>query len=187
MAMSELESDNFATLIALSQRRVRPFIRKYLPSWNDVDDVMQEVLYQYVRVNSVMQPVEQTIAWMLKVARNEIIDRSRKRTEQQLPEYAMNEESGPFSGELAEILLGQVESPEDGYLASLFWKELESALADLPNTQREAFEKTELWGYSFKQLAEESGVAVNTLLSRKRTAVLSLRTRLQDLYSEIMN
>jgi DNA-directed RNA polymerase specialized sigma24 family protein len=86
---------------------------------------------------------------------------------------------------VAEIMFGQTESAEDAYLASLFWEELESALAELPEVQREAFEKTELQGFSFKQLAEETGTPVNTLLSRKHSAVLYLRTRLQELYDEI--
>jgi RNA polymerase sigma factor (sigma-70 family) len=164
---------------------VSAFIRKRLPAKDDVEDVMQEVLYQYVRVNSLMQPVEQSVAWMLKVARNEIIDRSRKKTEQQLPEYAGHGSDGPFDGAVAEIMFGQTESAEDAYLASLFWEELENALAELPAAQREAFEKTELQGRSFKQLAEETKTPVNTLLARKHTAVLFLRRRLQDLYNEL--
>jgi RNA polymerase sigma factor (sigma-70 family) len=165
---------------------VSAFIRKRLPAKDDVEDVMQEVLYQYVRVNSLMQPVEQSVAWMLKVARNEIIDRSRKKTEQQLPEYAERGADGLLDGDVAEIMIGQAKSSEDAYLSSLFWEELENALADLPETQREAFEKTELQGYSFKQLSAETGVPVNTLLSRKHTAVLYLRMRLQELYDEII-
>ena len=177
----------FTSFVDSCQKRVRGFIRKHLSARDDADDVMQEVLYQYVRVNSLMQPVEQAVAWMLKVARNEIIDRSRKKTEQQLPDYADNGENWLPGAELAEIMLGQAESAEDAYLASLFWEELEEALAELPETQREAFEKTELQGYTFKQLSEESGVPLNTLLSRKHTAVLHLRERLQDLYDEIMS
>jgi RNA polymerase sigma factor (sigma-70 family) len=163
-------------LLASCRTRVGAFIRKHLPSQNDVDDVMQEVFCQYVRASSLMQPVEQAVAWMLKVARNEMIDRSRKKSESQLPE-----------SDLAEILFGQTQSAEDAYLASLFWEELESALADLPKSQREAFEKTELRGYSFKRLSEETGTPVNTLLSRKHKAVLYLRLRLQELYDEIVN
>jgi len=165
--------------------RVRAFIRKHLPNRDEVEDVMQEVLYQYVRVNSLMRPVEQVGAWMLKVARNEIIDRSRKMREQQLPEYAGNGTDAPFDGPVAEILCGRTQSAEDAWLASLFWEELESALADLPEKQREAFVKTELQGASFKQLAEESGVPVNTLLARKHAAVLFLRERLQELYDDL--
>ena len=165
------------------QRRVRAFIRKHLPARHEVDDVMQEVLYQYVRVNSLMRPVEQTVAWMITVARNEIIDLSRKKTE--LPEEA-GDEKFP-GGDLAEIMLGRARSAEDEYLAALFWEELEDALAELPETQREAFEKTELQGHSFKRLSEMTGVPVNTLLSRKHKAVLHLRLRLKELYEEIMN
>jgi RNA polymerase sigma factor (sigma-70 family) len=185
MATSEPKNSDTKASLETCQRRVRAFIRKRLPAKYDVDDVMQEVLYQYVRVNSLMQPVEQTVAWMMKVARNEIIDLSRKKTEQLLPEHAEDERF--FRGGLAEMMLGRAKSAEDEYLAALFWEELENALAELPKTQREAFEKTELQGYSFKQLSEITGIPVNTLLSRKHTAVLHLRMRLQDLYDEIMN
>jgi len=165
------------------QRRVRAFIRKRLPARFEVDDVMQEVLYQYVRVNSLMRPVEQAVAWMIKVARNEIIDLSRKKTERPLPEPD-GDERLPGGG-LAEIMLGRAKSAEDEYLAALFWEELEEALAELPETQREAFEKTELEGYSFKRLSEMTGVPVNTRLSRKHKAVLHPRLRLRELYEEI--
>ena len=187
MITPESENSGLNALLASCSARVRAFIRKRLPGKDDVDDVMQEVLYQYVRVNNLIQPVEQAVAWMLKVARNEIIDRSRKKTEQQLPAYAEDGENWLLNGDVAEIMLGQTKSSEDEYLTSLFWEELESALADLPEFQREAFEKTELQGYSFKQLSEETGAPVNTLLSRKHTAVLYLRMRLQELYNEIMN
>jgi RNA polymerase sigma factor (sigma-70 family) len=183
MAMPEPENRELDTFLKSCQKRLRSFIYKHLPAKGDVEDVVQDVLYQYVRANSLMQPVEQAMAWMLKVARNKIIDRSRKKTEQPLPEDAY----GPFYGEMAEILFGQANSPEDDYLASLFWEELEDALAELPNAQREAFEMNELQGYSFKQLSEMTGTPINTLLSRKHSAVLHLRERLQALYEEIGN
>jgi RNA polymerase sigma factor (sigma-70 family) len=183
MAMAEPENRELDTFLKSCQKRLRSFIYKHLPAKDDVEDVVQDVLYQYVRVNSLMQPVEQAMAWMMKVARNKIIDRSRKKTEQPLPEGG----DGAFYGELTEIMFGQARSAEDEYLASLFWEELENALADLPDAQREAFEKTELQGYSFKQLSEMTGVPLNTLLSRKRSAVLHLRERLHVLYEEIRN
>jgi len=184
-AAPEPRNSESRAFLETCQRRVRAFIRKHLPAGYEVDDVMQEVLYQYVRVNSLMQPVEQTVAWMIKVARNEIIDLSRKKTEQPLPERAGEERL--LSGDLAEIMLGRAKSAEDEYLAALFWEELENALAELPETQREAFEKTELEGCSFKRLSEMTGAPVNTLLSRKHKAVLHLRLRLHELYEEIMN
>jgi RNA polymerase sigma factor (sigma-70 family) len=183
MAMSESENRELDTFLKSCQKRLRAFIYKHLPAKGDVEDVVQDVLYQYVRANSLMQPVEQAMAWMLKVARNKIIDLSRKKTEQPMPEDA----DGAFFGEMAEILFGQANTPEDEYLASLFWEELEDALAELPDAQREAFEMTELQGYSFKQLSETTGVPLNTLLSRKHSAVLHLRERLQALYEEIGN
>jgi RNA polymerase sigma factor (sigma-70 family) len=181
MAMPETDNRELDSFLTNCQKRLRSFIYKYFPARNDVEDVMQDVLYQYVRVNSLMQPVEQAMAWMMKVARNKIIDLSRKKTESPLPD----DSDGAIYGELTEIMFGQARSAEDEYLASLFWEELETALSELPETQREAFEKTELQGFSFKQLSEMTGVPVNTLLSRKHSAVLHLRERLQALYEEI--
>ncbi|MDL2285676.1 sigma-70 family RNA polymerase sigma factor [Desulfovibrio sp. OttesenSCG-928-F07] len=186
MSAPESKNNGLGAVIAACQNRLRAFVRKRLPKSADVDDIVQEVLYQYVRVNSLLQPVEQASAWMMKVAKNEIIDLSRKKTEMQLPEYAADEAEWLPDDTLADIMLGQPESPEDEYLASLFWLELEEALLELPPAQREAFEMTELKGYSFKQLSEESGVPVNTLISRKHTAVLHLRERLQVLYEDIL-
>lgn len=184
----------FNTFIESCRKRLRVFIRKRLPRNDDVEDILQEVLYQYIRVNSLMQPLEQAMAWLMKVARNEIIDRSRKITEQQLPEYTEIGEADPSYDNLAKIMLGYTQSAsqnaaksaEDEYLTSLFWDELENALEELPVSQREVFEKTELQGYSFKQLSAMTGVPINTLLSRKHLAILHLRARLQELYAEIM-
>ena len=181
--MSTLESDNKDTeaFFATCQKRVRSFIYNHLSAKDYVEDVMQDVFYQYVRVNSLMQPVEQAVAWMLKVARNKIIDLSRKKTEQQLPENA--ERSSTFwEGDIAEIMIGESSTPDDEYMAVLFWEELETAMAELADPLREAFEQTELKGLSFKQLSETTGVPVNTLLSRKHKAVLYLRARLEEFY-----
>jgi RNA polymerase sigma factor (sigma-70 family) len=168
------------------RKRLRTFIRKRLPSGDEVDDVVQDVLYQYIRINTLMQPVEQAMAWMLKVARNEIIDRSRKKSELRLPDGGENGEDWMPDDGLADIMFGEAPGIEEEYLAKLFWEELEDALSELPLAQREAFEKTELLGYSFRRLSEESGTPVNTLLSRKRAAVLHLRKRLRKVYAELV-
>jgi RNA polymerase sigma factor (sigma-70 family) len=166
-------------------KRLRAFVRKRLPSGYEADDLVQDVLYQYVRINTLMQPVEQAMAWMFKVARNEIIDRSRKKSELQLPDGGGNDGNWMPNDDLAGIMFAETPGPEEEYLAKLFWEELEEALSEIPPAQREAFEKTELQGYSFRRLSEESGTPVNTLLSRKRGAVLHLRERLREAYAEL--
>jgi RNA polymerase sigma factor (sigma-70 family) len=168
------------------RKRLRAFIRKRLPSGDDVDDVVQDVLYQYIRINTLMQPVERAMAWMFRAARNRIIDRSRKKRESLFADGGENEENRRTENGSAGVMLGESPGPEEEYLAKLFWEELEDALSELPSAQRDAFEKTELRGYSFRRLSEESGVPVNTLLSRKRAAVLHLRERLRETYAELM-
>ena len=134
----------------------------------------------------VEQPVENVAAWLFRAARNEMTDRARKKRELPLADLLNNDEEADFpEDELAETLFGVPETPEDEYLKALLWEELEEALAELPPAQREVFEKTELLGYSYNELADESGTSVQALLSRKHKAVLSLRTRLRSLYDEL--
>lgn len=134
----------------------------------------------------VEQPVENVAAWLFRAARNEMTDRARKKRELPLSEYYSDDDEGFLpEDELAETLFGVPHSPEDEYLSQLLWDELEDAMSELPVAQREAFEKTELHGYSFKELAEETGISVQALLSRKYKAVLYLRTRLRNLYDEL--
>jgi RNA polymerase sigma factor (sigma-70 family) len=166
------------------RKRLRAFIRRHLPSGDDVDDMVQDVLYQYIRINTLMQPVEQATAWMFKVARNRIIDRSRRKRESRLADGGEGEEKRNSDAGFVGVMIGEAPGPEEEYLAKLFWEELEDALSELPPAQRDAFEKTELLGYSFRRLSEESGAPVNTLLSRKRAAVLHLRERLREIYAE---
>jgi RNA polymerase sigma factor (sigma-70 family) len=163
--------------------RLKAFIVGRTPVRDDADDILQEVTWQLMKVE---QPVENVAAWLFRAARNEMTDRARKKRELPLADYFTSDEDGDFlEDELAETLFGAPQSPEDEYLSELVWNELEEALAELPVSQREAFEKTELHGYSFKELAAETGTSVQALLSRKHKAVLYLRTRLHSLYDEL--
>lgn len=154
------------------------------PLRDEADDILQEVTYQLIRVE---QPVENIAAWLFRAARNEMTDRARKKRELPLAGGFSEEEEGDFpEDELAETLFGVAQTPEDEYLKALLWEELSQALSELPPAQREAFEKTELHGYSYRELAEESGVSEQALLSRKHKAVLYLRTRLRALYDELL-
>lgn len=161
---------------------LKAFIRGRTSVRADADDILQEVTYKLMLVE---QPVENVAAWLFRAARNEMIDRSRKKRELSLADFFSDDEENGPEDELAETLFGVAQTPEGEYLKALLWEELEAALAELPAAQCEVFEKTELLGYSYNELAEETGTSVQTLLSRKHKAVLFLRTRLRSLYDEL--
>lgn len=163
--------------------RLTAFIRGRTAVRDDADDVLQEITWQLIKVE---QPVENIAAWLFRAARNELTDRARKKRELSLSAFFTANEDGDFpEDELAETLFGVAQTPEDDYLKSLLWEELDNALSELPPAQREVFERTELEGLSYKELAEETGDSVQALLSRKHKAVLYLRTRLRSVYDEL--
>ncbi|POP40471.1 RNA polymerase subunit sigma-24 [Superficieibacter electus] len=161
--------------------RLNAFIRRRMSVRDEADDVLQEVTYQLMKIE---QPVENVAAWLFRAARNEMTDRWRKKREFSLSELSTSADAA--EDELEITLFGTPQTPEDDYLSALFWEELETALDELPATQCEAFVKTELQGYSIKQLAQESGLGEQTWLSRKHKAVLYLRVRLHSLYDQLI-
>ena len=164
--------------------KLKAFIRARIPQRDEADDILQEVTYQLIRGE---QPVENIAAWLFRAARNEMTDRARKKRELPLAGDFSEEEEGGFpEDELAETLFGVAQTPEEAYLKTLLWEAVNQALAELPPAQREAFEKTELQGYSYRELAEETGASEQALLSRKHKAVLYLRTRLRALYDDLL-
>jgi RNA polymerase sigma factor (sigma-70 family) len=148
----------------------------------DAEDILQDVLAQLVSSYSITEPIEQVTAWLFRVARNRIIDWYRRKRPERLTSPSGDPEA-PLS--LEEILFDPKQDPDRAYARSLVWKELADALDDLPEDQRQVFVWHELEGKSFKEMADETGVPLNTLLSRKRYAVLHLRERLQELYDEL--
>ncbi|MGY5957124.1 sigma-70 family RNA polymerase sigma factor [Kosakonia sp. BK9b] len=168
--------------IGACRSRLNAFIRRRTAR-DDADDILQEVTYQLMKVE---QPVENIAAWLFRAARNEIVDRGRKKKELPFSGLFASDEEGDFpEDELAETLFGTPQTPEDEYLKILLWEEVAVALEELTPEQREVFEKTELEGYSYKALSAESGVSVQTLLSRKHKAVLYLRSRLRSVYDSL--
>lgn len=167
--------------LAACRARLRAFIRGRTAVRDDADDILQEVTLQLMKVE---QPVENVAAWLFRAARNEMTDRSRKKRELPLT-FDSDEDGGSAEDELAETLFGVAQTPEEAYLKELLWEALTEALAELPPLQREAFEKTELQGYSYRELAAESGASEQAWLSRKHKAVLFLRSRLRTLYDEL--
>ena len=173
-------------IIKEHQPRLKSFIRKRVPNKEDAEDVLQDAFYQLVKtVEEAVNPIEQVAAWLYRVTRNIIINKSKKKEEEELPIYQYNED-GDILKEFSEVLFNDGNStPETEYLRSLVWEELETALSELPAEQREIFELTELEGLPVKEIAETTGIPVNTLLSRKHYAVKFLRKRLYELYNDM--
>jgi RNA polymerase sigma factor (sigma-70 family) len=167
--------------IQRERRRLFHFIRKRVDDEGDAEDILQDVFFELIEAYRLMKPVEQVGAWLYRVARNRIIDRFRKkRPEVDVPLYA--NEKGGFR--LEDLLPSPEAGPAAVYARSVLLEELDAALEELPEEQRDVFIAHEMDGRSFKQLAEETGLSVNTLLSRKRYAILHLRRRLQAIYEE---
>ncbi|MFI5159237.1 MAG: RNA polymerase sigma factor [Sphingobacteriales bacterium] len=162
------------------------FIRRRVKSDADAEDILQDVWYQFSSViNS--QPIEQTGAWLYKVATNKITDKHKKRSETLLDDMLVGSDEDPDDDgtDFKAILLTEASTPETEYLRNLFWDELFLALDELPEKQRQVFIWNELEDVSFAEMAELTGDNVQTLVTRKRYAVLHLRKRLKQLHDEI--
>ncbi len=181
--MMAQQDQQISEAISREQSRLRNFIRKRVADQGDAEDILQDVFYELVELYRMMKPVEQVTAWMFRVARNRITDLFRKKKREALRNEPAVTEDGEVRW-LEELLPSPDAGPEAAYARSVLAEELEDALDELPDEQREVFIAHELMGYSFKELAAQSGVSVNTLLSRKHYAVLHLRQRLQAIYDE---
>jgi len=181
--MMAQQDQQISEAISREQSRLRNFIRKRVADQGDAEDILQDVFYELVELYRMMKPVEQVTAWMFRVARNRITDLFRKKQREGLRNEPAVTEDGEVRW-LEELLPSPDAGPEAAYARSVLAEELDDALDELPDEQREVFIAHELLGYSFKELAAQSGVGVNTLLSRKHYAVLHLRQRLQAIYDE---
>ena len=171
-------------VVTREQSRLRNFIRRRVPDPRDAEDILQDVFYELVEANRLLMPIEHVTGWMFRVARNRITDLFRKRKPESLSDAAVATEDDELL-QLEDLLPSPDAGPEALYARHVLLDELELAIAELPEEQREVFVAHELEGRSFKEMAAESGVSVNTLLSRKRYAVLRLRERLQSIDDEI--
>jgi RNA polymerase sigma factor (sigma-70 family) len=180
-AMTAEQDQQIAETVERERSRLRNFIRRRVPDREDAEDILQDVFSELVEAYRLMKPIEQAGAWLFRVARNRIIDRFRKRREEPMREQLAED------GEvlmLEDVLPSPDAGPDAAYARSVLLEELEDALEELPQEQREVFVAHEIEGRSFKELAAESGVSVNTLLSRKHYAVLHLRERMRAIYNE---
>jgi RNA polymerase sigma factor (sigma-70 family) len=163
--------------------RLRNFIRKRVADQSDAEDILQDVFYELVEAYRMMKPVEQVTGWLFRVARNRITDLFRSKKREASSEPAVKIEDGEEI-QWEDLLPSPEAGPEAAYARSVLLEEVDAAMDELPEEQREVFVAHEFLGYSFKDLAEQTGVSVNTLLSRKRYAVLHLRERLQTIYDD---
>jgi len=177
------QDDRISEAIDRDKTRLRNFIRRRVADPSDAEDILQEVFYELVETYRLMKPIEQVGAWLFRVARNRITDLFRKRKPEASTNDPVAEEEGEFLT-LEDLLPSRDAGPEAAYARTVLLAELEDALEELPDEQREVFLAHEIEGRSFKDLAAETGLSVNTLLSRKHYAVIHLRVRLRAVYDE---
>jgi RNA polymerase sigma factor (sigma-70 family) len=184
--MTREQDRRIAEIVSRERTRLRHFIRRRVPDPLDAEDILQDVFYRLVEANRLLMPIEDVTGWLFQVARNRITDLFRRRRAEALGDTraAGEERDGEGRQSLEDLLPSPDAGPEALYARGLLLDEIELALDELPDEQRDVFVAHELEGRSFKALAEESGVGVNTLLSRKRYAVLHLRERLRRIYDE---
>jgi RNA polymerase sigma factor (sigma-70 family) len=182
--MTEERNSNIVQAIKTYGQNLLGFIRKRVKSDADAEDILQDVWYQFSAiVNS--EPIEQTGAWLYKVARNKITDKYKKKSETLLDDFLGMNDDDEDSFDLKDMLMIDDSTPENEYVRNLFWDQLFAALDELPDEQRQVFIWHELEDVSFKEMSERTGLNTNTLVLRKRYAVLHLRNRLKQLYEEI--
>ncbi len=184
--MSDQDREITATVMR-ERSRLGGFIRRRVADAGEAEDILQEVFYEFVQAYRLPEPIEQVSAWLFRVARNRIIDRFRKKKEEPLPQASdIDDVEGSDAAWRLDLMLpASNDGPEAAYARAALIDALQEALGELPEAQREVFIAHELDGKSFKEMAADSGISLNTLLARKRYAVLHLRERLQAVYDEL--
>ena len=178
--------NNPAEVFEKYRRQLGAFIARRISSPDEVDDILQEVFLRFVQTDAI-DPVAQVAAWLFRAARNRIIDHRRKHREERLPVSCGEcDEAGGLVDEITALLADDENSPEIEFMRAMVWEEVEKALDELPAPQRDVFWLTEMEGFTFRELAEDTGIPVATLLSRKHSAVKHLRSRLAELYEALL-
>jgi len=180
--MTETRKSNITEVINTYSKRLMGFIRKRVNNEADAEDILQDVFYQFIGNT---KPIEQLTAWLFTVTRNKITDKQRKHKPDLLEDIYTDADS-ESAFDWTDMFFDESNNPETEYLRNLFWEALHAALNELPAAQREVFILNEIEGVPFKTIAEQSGETINTLLSRKRYAVLHLRERLSILRDELL-
>ena len=180
--MAHEQNQRISAVVMREQSRLRNFIRRRVADAQDAEDILQDVFYELVEANRLLMPIEHLTGWLFRVARNRIIDLLRKNKPEDFSDVAADEDDE--LPQLEDLLPSPNAGPEALYARNVLLDELELAVDELPEEQREVFVAYELEGLSFKEIAAETGENINTLLSRKRYALLYLRKRLQNIYDE---
>jgi len=183
--MTQAQNDSIRKVVNENGKRLFDFIRNRVSEQEEAEDIYQDVLFELTNAYRVLQPIEKMAAWLYRVARNKITDKYRKKRPDRLQDIAVYSDDDDHLY-LEDLLKSTEESPDKDFDQALIQQALEEAMDELPQEQRDVFIKHELEGLSFNEIAEESGVSVNTLLSRKRYAVLHLREKLSSLYEELI-
>jgi len=179
-----IEQDRqISEVIAKEQPRLRNFIRRRVPNEADVDELLQEVFFELVQAQRLLKPIDFVSGWLFRVARNRITDLFRKKRPENFTDAAGEDEDGELPA-IEDLLPSPDDGPDALFVRNVLLAELEIAIAELAAEQREVFVAHEIEGRSFKELSAESGININTLLARKRYAVLRLRERLQSIHDE---
>ncbi|HQR94424.1 MAG TPA: sigma-70 family RNA polymerase sigma factor, partial [Sediminibacterium sp.] len=181
--MTDQGTSNITQVVNAYTKRLMGFIRKRVSNEADAEDILQDVFYQFIGNT---KPIEQLTSWLFTVTRNKITDRQRKHKPELLEDiHAGGDEESSF--DWTELYFEKDNNPETDYLRNLFWETLQAALEELPDNQKQVFVLNELDGVPFKTISEQTGESVNTLISRKRYAVLHLRERLASLKQDLLN
>lgn len=186
MALEQIVRDEdrrISEVVKRERSRLSNFIRRRVPDPLDAEDVLQDVFYRLVEANRLLMPIEHITGWLFRVARNRITDLFRKKEPENFSDLAVADDDDEML-RFEDLLPSPDDGPEALFARNVLLEDMKMALAELPQEQREVFLAHEIEGRSFKEIAEKSGVSVNTLLSRKRYAVLQLRERLQQAYDE---
>jgi RNA polymerase sigma factor (sigma-70 family) len=182
----KMSNNSVSDAFAEYGERLLRFIRSRTKVLEDAEDILQDVFYQLSRMDNLSKPVEQTAAWLYRVARNKIIDHRKKKKTEPLPSYYDEEEDDFIFDDIADIVYGSDTTPETEYLRSLILEEIQDVIDELPEEQQIVFELTEIVGLSVKEVAEKTKTPLNTVLSRKHYAVKRLRKRLAELYADLV-
>jgi RNA polymerase sigma factor (sigma-70 family) len=178
------QDERISEVVTREQSRLRNFIRRRVPDPRDAEDILQDVFYELVEANRLLMPIEHVTGWLFQVARNRITDLFRKKKPESFSDTAFEDEDNELL-HLEDLLPSPAAGPEALHARNVLVDALELAVDELPEEQRDIFLAHELDGRSFKEMSAETGVSVNTLLSRKRYAVLHLRKRLQSIHDEL--
>lgn len=164
--------------------QLKGYINKHISSATTAEDMLQDVFYKFLLADE-EEPIERVSSWLYRVAQNQIVDHSRKKKEESMPYLKQGDNDDILEVALSDLLSDDKDNPETELLRSMVWEELEDALQELPEEQRAVFDLNEIQGIPFKDISEATDTPVNTLIARKRYAVLHLRERLQSLYEDI--